>query len=256
MGIALHQNRRRLSNHTSFPWRESTGILLALGLCSGCSDASRPPAAHDEPPAIPEQVVKPEPTGMPPGAVTATGAANGQTTIQVALFPGITIGDVLHLRTGERIVATALVTEVRTDSIQAIVTGLTDRMRPVSTGDLAERVPPEALIAPLVATPTAVVVPPPPAPAEPDPFELFVEEVMAMPDEAPATPETTAATNLHPEAPATDPLLTPDTRARLSAERAYFLLSSRVLRLPPASPELAELQEKVREELANLEFIP
>ena len=278
MGLITDFDSRTLLHRTSRMWGESTAILLAVGLTAGC--ATRPPPPQAEPPTALQTVNASEnatsATGvavkaeLAPGEVSSTSSADNHTHLRLAPLPDLQEGDLIHVLAHERVIATALITAVDATSATALVTGLTDRSRTVALGDVAIRLMPEEVLpaasimpaaAPAsVATvtqaspattpiePPMVVEPPAPAAAPPAPA------VAEHPKTATTPVEATPALALTAEAPPTG--LTPEVRARLTAERGYFDLATRVLRLPAAGPELTELQARLRNELASLELLP
>ncbi len=282
MGLVERRFSRFVFNPTSLPWRESTVVLLAVGLamgggagCSGQPSRSTPGKvpvpvvrADEKSPEIEkakenEQAKVKSTSEIAPGVVISTSTADGRALARLSLMPASAPGDMLHLVAEGRVIATALVTSVERDAMIVAVTGLTDRKRLVMVGDRAELVPLEA-IAPAEAqapaatdAPTATTEAPAAAHVEPH------AEPKAAP---PADPKTEPVGPIKAEPapvkvvanppPTIDPSLPPETRARLIAERAYFSLASRVLRVPATSPEIKALQERLRQELTELELLP
>lgn len=282
MGLITDFDSRNLLHRTSRMWGESTAIFLAVGLTAGC--ASRLPPPQAEPPTAPKAVNAPEKTSsasgvalkteLAPGEISLTSSADNHTHLRLAPLPDLQEGDLIHVLAHERVIATALVTAIDTTSATALVTGLTDRSRPVALGDVAIRLIPKEVLstAPAVSAPSAAPSPPETAPVAP-PVVDPAAPMAAPASPPPATPaaaehpktvitvvEATPALPLTAEAPPTAEAptagLTPEVRARLTAERAYFDLATRVLRLPAAGPELTELQARLRNELASLELLP
>ena len=342
MGLDTADDRRNTLQRTSLMWGESTVLLLVVGLSAGCTfrpeapapTATAPAAKVDEAKVDQAKVdqakvdqAKVDQAKAPPtlnplvGEVTATESADGHTHLQLTPLPDVQAGDIIRIKAAERIIATALVTTVSTTSLSALVTGLSDRTRPVLTGDRATQLLPAELLPPpgaseahasetqhAAAHQPAVeahaehVEPAPTAPAhaaahasDNHPAEhaadshatdtlavnshvsgknsIHVEAaavtgpvaaissraglVPGAPREAASSPAPVAAIAVTGEAAAESvPPLNPEMRARLNAERAYFDLASRILRLPAANPELLELQERVRAELAEVELAP
>jgi hypothetical protein len=245
-----------VEKHLHVLWK-STALAALL---AGCSWRSA------EAPLTPEVTAAPAPvfTVPVPAEVLSVADADGKTRLTLPPHPEFNPGDVLHIKAAERLIATALVTEVTADHTAALVVALTDRRRPVQVHD-------------------AFVVPPPDAePPPPDPVVAAREQaaarlalVAAMNAPLPTPPATVesapapepqatsvaAAESVHSDAvshgaAATGAAATPtvdtdqEIRARLEAERAYWDLAARVLRLPPAGPDLATLQERLRQEFA------
>jgi len=213
------------------------------------------------------------PGGSAPGEITSTGSAEGHTHLHFALLPDAQEGDLIHILANERVVATALITGIDAMSATALVTGLTDRTRSVAVGDVAVLLAPEEVLPANVAPATPATVAPvavaevAPLPSEHSPSKAASVSVVAATEASITSAPTTAAiaasipasTSAQITAPVPAPLiesLTPEVRARLTAERAYFELATRVLRLPDAGPELTELQTRLRSELAALELLP
>ena len=280
MGLINVFDRRTLLHRTSRMWGESTAILLAVGLTAGC--ATRPPQSPAEPPTAPQAVKTPEKSTsavglevkaeLTPGEISSTSSADNHTHLRLAPLPDLQEGDLVHVLAHERVIATAMITAVDATSATALVTGLTDRSRPVKLGDVAIRLMPEEV---LPTAPVASTAQPPPetAPVAPP---VVVDQVAPSAASSSATSETPAPAE-HPKtvvtaveatpalaftaaAPPTAVAppagLAPEVRARLTAERAYFDLATRVLRLPAAGPELTDLQARLRNELASLELLP
>lgn len=260
MGLVSDISHRILLHGTSRMWGESTAFLLAVSLTAGCG--GRPAALPTDPvppPHAEKTTVEAPLAGLLPGEVSSTSSADGHTHLQLIPLPELQEGDVIHLLADERVVATALITAVDATNATALVTGLTDRTRAVAVGDIAARLLPEdvapaSAAAPVLgaeATTVRVTVPPP----------VITETVAASSEHPPAVVEAVGV--VAPQAmhspdlsPDPKPELAPDVRARLTAERAYFDLATRVLRLPTAGPELIELQNRLRTELAELELLP
>ena len=315
MGLNISDDCRNTLQRTSLLWGESTALLLLVGLTAGCTSREPlpPAAAASETAAAP---AKPVPTLSPlVGEITATESAEGHTHLQLTPVPELQEGDVIRVMAEGRVVATALVTKVDASSASALVTGLSDRTRPVATGDRATRLAPAELLptpgSPVAAVaavsaaahatvpaiaPTAETAPEPatahtaaettagehpapthePAAAHPvdahpmdahaaDAHATDAHPTAASPAEKIMTPAAAAVAGAGAvaaaavsvgETPAAAPALDPEMRARLTAERAYFDLATRILRLPAAGPELHDLQERLRDELAEVELLP
>ena len=286
MGLVERHFSRFVFNPTSRPWRESTVVLLAVGLAlgggAGCSGQSTrgtpgkvpgPVITSDEKPEVKEKAKENEQakekatSDVGPGVVISTSNADGRALARLSLMPAIAPGDMLHLVAEGRVIATALVTSVERDGMIVAVTGLTDRKRLVVIGDRAELVPLEALAPAEPQAPTATAAPPstiePPVVAQ---VEHKAEPKAELKAEAPADSKVEPEGEIKAEPapvkvvaatpPTIDPGLPPETRARLIAERAYFSLASRVLRVPATSPEIKALQERLRQELTELELLP
>jgi hypothetical protein len=340
MGLDTADDRRNTLQRTSLMWGESTALLLVVGLSAGCTfrpeapnpTATAPAAKVDEAKVDEAKVdqakvasIKAPPTLNPlVGEVTATESADGHTHLQLTPLPDVQAGDIIRIKAAERIIATALVTTVSPTSLSALVTGLSDRTRPVLTGDRATQLFPAELLPPpgaseahaaetqhaaahqpAVEAHVAAVEPAPTAPAhaalasdnhpEEHAADSHATDTLAVNSHVsgkhsihveaaavtgpvavkssrvglvPGAPREVAsvtapvaamvATGAATGAAAAEsvPPLNPEMRARLNAERAYFELASRILRLPAANPELLELQERVRAELAEVELAP
>ena len=279
MGLITDFDSHTLLHRTSRMWGESTAILLAMGLTAGC--ASRPLLPQGEPATAPQAVTAKENgtsatdvavnTELSPGEISSTSSANNHTHLRLASLPELQEGDLIHVLSHERVIATAMITAADTTSATALVTGLTDRARPVALGDVAVRLMAEEVLAaasPASAAPspteTAPVAPPIVDLAEPTAAPGLLAPAPPAPAEHPktvvtaveATPAVALSAEAPPTAEASSAELTPEVRARLTAERAYFDLATRVLRLPAAGPELTELQTRLRNELASLELLP
>lgn len=269
MGLVRDFGSRIMLHGTSRMWGESTAFLLVVGLAAGCTSRPAPPpleptaASETEKTTVATLQATPE---WLPGEVSSTSNADGHTHLRIALLPELQEGDVIHLIADERVVATALIMGMDATYATALVTGLTDRTRLVAVGDIATRLIPEEVLPATFTAPspaaemTSAVVAPgiiesAPAPSEHPPAEIAAVGApvsQASPPHAVQTPALTPA----PPSPVTGEGLTPEVRARLNAERAYFDLATRVLRLPAAGPELTELQNRLRSELAELEMLP
>ena len=272
------------SCRTTSAWWKSTWLALAL---VGCQDP-RPP---EPPPAAPAPVAAPTvaTAASSPTAVSAVTEVDGRT--QLTLIPGrkLQVGNALHVRDGKRLVATALVTSADEAQAQALVVALSDRRRPVQVDDwivvigsesplslpvaqpetppsAAAIAPPVVAIAPAVA---AIIDPPVTADPHAAPVQSTAVLVGAAPTVSEASTADTTATTHHPlvepapasaadhPSPATsDEVLIPEVRARLDAERAYWELAARVLRLPPTGPELGALQERLRHQIVTTGIAP
>lgn len=269
MGLISDLSSRILSHDTSLMWGKSTAFLLAVGLSAGC--ASRPVAPPAEPTAaapVEKPAVTtppPAPMGFMPGEVSSTSSADGRTHLQLALLPELQEGDLIHILADERVVATALITAIDATSATALVTGLTDRTREVVVGDRAARLVPEDVLPAITAAPSPAAETASVAVATISVATTTVKEsAPALPEHPPTGVEAGGAIGPHgtplgaPQETVLQaaPTLAPEVRARLTAERAYFDLATRVLRLPAAGPELTELQERLRIELAALELLP
>jgi hypothetical protein len=328
MGLDTADDRRNTLQRTSRMWGESTALLLVVGLSAGCTfrpetpnpTATAPAAKVDEAKVDQAKVdqKKASPTLTPlVGEVTATESADGRTYLQLNPLPDVQAGDIIRIKATERIIATALITTISPTSLSALVTGLSDRTRPVLTGDRATQLLPVELLPPPGAS-EAHAAETQHAAAHQPPAEVHAEHVAAVEPAPTATAHVAADTSdnhleghaadshvsgtnpIHVEtasitgpvtaissqaglvpgaprdaasvpalvAPITETRaatgaaaesvspLNPEMRARLNAERAYFDLASRILRLPAADPELLELQERLRAELAEVELAP
>lgn len=273
MGLDISDDRRNTLQRASLLWGESTALLLLVGLTAGCTNASRQPLP---PAAASEAAAKPKPTLSPlEGEVTATESAEGHTYLQLTSVPGLLEGDVIRVMAEGRVVATALITKADAHRASALVTGLSDRTRPVATGDRATRLLPAELL-PTPDSPAAVrataetaamratgqVAAETTASGHAPPAQAPEPEAVAPPVVAQPAEKSIQPVRIGPKREADavgiseTPVLNPEMRARLTAERAYFDLATRILRLPAAGPELEELQERLRGELAEVELLP
>lgn len=263
---------------TALLWK-STCMALVLAGCQGPRPGEAP-SVESEPPAT--SAPGPAATDRVRSVAEADGAVQLVLPVRTDLHPG----DGLHIRDGERLVATALVTAADDQRTVARVIALTDQRRPVWPDDRFGLVPADVAPAPAPA-PTAAEAhagPEPAPPVDPVPVAAPAAAGSGHPTEAPVAgphpqeaaghPEPATAETMHteailgesthPEPPATavaapavaaadgpaNPALQPEVRARLEAERAYWELAARVLRLPAGAPELVALQQRLRTEIA------
>ncbi len=281
---------RNPSRSTTILLWKSTCIALVLAGCQG----PRPDETAPVPSAPPTEA-----TATPAAdRVRSVAEADGSVQLVLPARPDLHPGDGLHIRDGERLIATALVTAADDQRTMARVVALTDQRRPVRPDDRFGPVPsdvapapePTAVEAPhpTEPAPTAAVTPAGPSPAAeavvataaaehpmeepaPDPHapkgtdhpEPAAAEAApsAAPNGEPPHPEgavavvaAAAVAVAEPIAPA--PALQPEVRARLEAERAYWELAARVLRLPAGGPELIALQQRLRTEIAAQGAVP
>ncbi len=327
----------RLSTGATRLLRNSTCLALMLGSCA---------------PARPDPLPAPTPAASTPGAalpadrVGAVADGDGRTILTLPPRPDLRLGDSLHIRDGERVVAAALVVDSTDQAVTAWVVALSDRRRAVRVGDQFAAAPVEDLPAVPAADPVhpaepvadhprehdageAPVSPPKtpensaPAPAAEHPSANATDHApIATPvaeqhpapvvtqsahpaaenptaanasvvanhppephhaeDHGGATPSTAdhatiaadhapaaaaahtaphGEVSAHVDAPAPmatgnppdegkSAALAPEIRARLDAERAYWELAARILRLPGGDGEVAALQERLRAEFA------
>lgn len=268
--------RNPSSSTTAMSWKstlwKSTCLALLLAGCQGPRPVDAP---VDTPSPTPEAV----PAATPPATDRVQSVAEADGAVQVILppRPDLHPGDALHIRDGERLIATALVTGSDAQLTRARVIALTDQRRPVRPEDRFDLVPPDPTPAPAfveapqptetaptaepaVAAVTAVTTttvehlpaepasgsPPPEVHAEhPHAEAMHTDPVHADPAVIAGTAAAVAVTAAEPAPPA----LQPEVRARLEAERAYWELAARVLRLPAGGPELAALQQRLRSEI-------
>ncbi len=275
-----------VANCTGWSWK-STLLTVSLVGCAGCFGRPAPadPVATDTPSPVPALADQ----------IAALSEAEGKTLLTLPPRPDLHPGDILQVREGERLIATALVTASDATQTQATVVALSDRRRPVTLADrfrpapndpppfpvvppapapvdeaqiareqAATRLALAAALAPPAPEPAVVVVKPsaeerevrilaaPAAPVTPVPLAVLT------PAPAPAEPAAEhPPAEAHPSATAPG-AAAPDSEihARLEAERAYYELAARILRLPTAGPELTALQTRLRAELSRLEQQP
>ena len=260
----------RLLKVATNPWCHATFLTLSL---VGCQ-APRP-AEPVTPEATATAAIAPASLPATPPApqvdtdrIASVAEAEGRTLVTLPPRADLQPGDTLHVLTGDRVIASAVVVESGPEGVRASVVALSDVRRPVHPGDRVGTIPADqpssvtSVAAP--ATPTSSVATADSAPAsaaahdphsEPKPVAKATgstAESTTKPESgpdahgAPANAETASA---HPRAVSD---LTPEIRARLEAERAYWELSARILRLPSGGPELTALQQRLRAELAEL----
>jgi hypothetical protein len=139
----------------------------------------------------------------------------------------------------------------------ALLVGLSRAIRPVIPGDrlsLRQMAAPPKEPEPLPVLPP---VPPPvivaePEPSEPPPAPPMVPAPVPPPEPTVELPPPGSLADL--ERVAKPPTLNATQSAelsRLEAERRWLELSARVLRLPPGSAELTDLQERLRHDLTE-----
>lgn len=271
------RSRNPSSKATTLSWKSTLWKSTCLALIlAGCQDP-RPTATPAEPPAPTPAAA---PAAVPPAIDRVQSVAEADGTVQVILpgRPDLHPGDALHIRDGERLIATALVTASDDQLTRARVIALTDQRRPVRPDDRVSLVPADPTPAPTAAeTPTPAEAHPqePALPTEAAsavagaPVEATAQEPAANPPppEAATQAEHPPAESMHADhvhaaqsptetttavaiaAEPTPPALQPEVRARLEAERAYWELAARVLRLPDGSAELTALQQRLRSEI-------
>jgi hypothetical protein len=278
-------------NRNGWSWK-STLLTVSLVSCVGCFDRQAPtdPSAIATPPAqLPEVADQ----------ITALSEAEGKTLLTLPPRPDLRPGDILQVREGERLIATALVTTSNPTQTQATVVALSDRRRPVSLADrfrptpsdpppfpdvppapapvdeaqiareqAATRLALAAALAPPTPEPAVVVAKPsaeerevrvlaaPAAAVTPVPLTVTSTPAPAPSESAPVAPAAPAVEAEKSPVASTASAPDPEIHARLEAERAYYELAARVLRLPAAGAELTALQARLRQELSRLEQQP
>ena len=264
----------RLFKVTTNPWCYATFFTLSL---VGCQ-APRPPE-----PLAPETTAPAatSPTSLattPPAPqvdtdrIASVAEAEGRTLVTLPPRTDLQPGDTLHVLTGDRVIASALVIESGPEGVRASVVALSDLRRPVHPGDRVGTIPADQGTLPVpIATVAASSAPEASAAsttasdAAHDSHSVATHAATSTSSATATalgtapTPETghdrhpahaTAETATAQQRAPTD--LTPEIRARLEAERAYWELSARILRLPSGGPELTALQQRLRAELAEL----
>jgi hypothetical protein len=230
-------------------------MALVLAGCQGPRPEETPAVASEPPPTV-----NPTPAPTATDRVRSVAEADGAVQLILPVRPDLHPGDSLHIRDGERLVAIALVTAADDQRTVARVVGPVPADVPPAPAAAVEA--PHPMEPAPAAEPAAVADRPPEVPAEsahgpeaaahPEPA---AEEAphMEAPAVEPAPPETIAVAAATPAVAAaaepTPPALQPEVRARLEAERAYWELAARVLRLPAGGPELTALQQRLRSEI-------
>lgn len=237
------------ADHHNQRGRASGDLLAILALLAGCAGTREQPVAD-----------APAPTAPPPPAVTAVRSENGATWLELSPSTSWEPGTLLRIgdtQDPERIKALAVVMDCAANgSAQARLTGLSDRDRPVLAGDPLRSAPPEP--AGLAATPVAGDPAMERLKAERDALLAAVRERdhdLGSSDAALAAVRDDLVRLRRSGGPA-GATLDPAGRSRLAAdlarieaERAYFELASRVLRLDADPKALAALQDTVRRAL-------
>ncbi|MCK6489713.1 MAG: hypothetical protein L6R48_15575 [Planctomycetes bacterium] len=238
------------ADHHNLRGRASGGLLTLLALLAGCAGTREEPVAS-----------APAPTVPPPPAVTAVRNENGVTWLELSPSTSWEPGTVLRIgdaQDPERIKALAVVMDRAADgSAQARLTGLSDRASPVLAGDPLRSAPPEPAepaAAPAAGDPVLERLG-----AERDALRAAVRERdldLGSSDAALAAVRDDLVRLRRSGGGAAGATLDPAGRSRLAAdlarveaERAYFELASRVLRLDADPKALAALQDTVRRAL-------
>jgi hypothetical protein len=238
------------ADHYSLRGRASGGLLVILTLLAGCAGTREQPVATAPAPATPTAP-----------AVTAVRSENGATWLELSPSTSWEPGTVLRIgdaQDPERIKALAVIMDRAADgSAQARLTGLSDRDRPVLAGDplRSERPEPvEQTAAPATGDPALERLS-----AERDALLAAVRErdhdlgssdaaLAAVRDDLVRLRRSGGGRAGAPLDSAGRSRLAADL-ARVEAERAYFELASRVLRLDADPTALAALQDTVRRAL-------
>ena len=264
----------RLLKVATNPWCHATFLTLSLVGCQAPrTPEPAPPAimapAATSPGSIPAAPPAPQ---VDTDRIASVAEAEGRTLVTLPPRTDLQPGDTLHVLTGDRVIASAVVVESGPEGVRASVVALSDLRRPVHPGDRVGTIPLDqpTAVAPITApaTTTSSAATADASSASAAAHDPHSEPTPAAKSTASATRTTTDSTP-KPEhghdshtAPATAETasaqpratsdLTPEIRARLEAERAYWELSARILRLPSGGPELTALQQRLRTELAEM----
>ena len=211
-------------------------VMLALTAC-GCTD-SRPPAPPTAPTA--QAAVAAGPT------VVAISVADGVTRIEGTAPTELPVGTLLRIygpdpAPGGRMKGMAVVIAAGDAHFTARLTGLTEKNRPIITGDRA--------------VPGDIDPPTPPA-AQPEAARTAALARQLGERNAETARNDRAFADLHALATKLPPPTAAgtglgDELARIEAERAYFDLCARVLSLNLADPAVIAVQDQIRHSLAS-----
>ena len=216
-------------------------VMLALVTC-GCVD-SRPTAATPTTAASAAAATAAAAAAAIP-TVVAISVADGVTRIEGTAPTALPAGTLLRLyepAPGGRMKGMAVVAAWADGHFTARLTGLTDKNRPITTGDRAVPgdvdLPPAAAAQPEVVRAAALERQLAERNAETARNDRAFADLHALATKLP--PPTAAGTGLG------------DELARIEAERAYFDLCARVLSLNIADPAVIAVQDQIRHSLAS-----